>query len=88
MLGAQDWYCIDRDCVNVRGRRSVLGRIVKGELVIDGVKANTDGTHLTVICPGCATPKTWFAADKKVVSEFWTVMNRTMSKLMGVVENE
>jgi len=84
MLGAQDWYCIDRECVDANDKRSVLGRIIKGELVFSNVRANTDGTHVTVLCPLCGTPKTWFATDKKVVAEFWSVMNKVMVKLMGV----
>ena len=87
MLEAQDWYCINRECADATGKRSVLGRIVKGELVISGTPANTDGTHVTVLCPLCGTPKTWFATDKKVVAEFWAVMNRVMGKLMGAVSN-
>jgi hypothetical protein len=86
MLDAQDWYCVDTKCVDTQGKRSVLGRIVRGELVINGVKANTDGTHVTVMCPTCGQPKTWFAADKKVVAEFWQVISRVMGRLMEVTD--
>ena len=85
MLSGQDWYCVDADCVNGYGKRSVLGRIIKGELVIDSARANTDGTRIVVICPKCGRPKTWFATDRKVISEAWMIMYRMIDKVGAIV---
>lgn len=50
------WYC--QVC------KKEIGNVVYGQLVIENVKANTDGSNLVVRCPHCGAIKTWYTNDR------------------------
>ena len=78
MLEGSDWPCVRCS--------TAIGRTVRGELIIDGAKANTDGTKLVITCPQCGTPKIWYAKDRAVIQEAVTVLLRMFEKLSRVGE--
>ena len=72
-----DWKCVDDRC------SGVLGRTVKGELVIDGVRANTDGASVIVYCPVCGRPKVWWVKDRAVLAAASSILSDKVDKLIS-----
>lgn len=86
MLEGQDWYCVDDKCFDKNGKRTVLGRIVKGELVVVGGRVNTDGTDVVVLCENCGHPKTWWPTDKKLIGSAYGSIGRVLDKVMRLID--
>ncbi len=68
------------------GCHGILGRIIKGELVLDKVRANTSGVNVIIACPVCGTIKTWWAKDRAVVGEALNVLSKAFGKLLQATE--
>lgn len=65
---AKPWPC-GRETPDGKICDAVLGYIVDGELTFDS-KATTENVNLTILCPKCGQPKTWFPQPRKVMGEF------------------
>ena len=81
-FGGTDWQCIERNC------DGVLGRIVKGELVLDGAGANTDGVNLVVACPVCGRHKVWWAKDRSVIAAASVLITRMFADLLEIARKD
>ena len=73
-LTGVDWKCVNSDC------DGVLGRIIRGELVLNNTRANTDGVNLVVRCPSCGATKCWFAKDRATISAAVDVIKRLLDR--------
>ena len=74
------WRCLDDECPGV------LGRIVRGELVVTrGSQVNTSETNLVVSCPVCGRPKVWYAKPRAVLAAASDVISDKVDKLFDVL---
>jgi hypothetical protein len=52
------WACPNQSCGNE------IGKVLGGELILDGIRCNTSGPNLVTTCPKCGTTKVWYTQDR------------------------